>query len=258
MNNSHPDTGFHAPANTVNGLLTTGRILFEGHSSAVSDPQIISGKYQGRDIAITLSQFRGIVSLLHDELFEMGIHKGTRIMLVSFSSTSELLKTIYFVSLVTMGAKVFMPRKCGTDELIDWINKTSPEYALIPGKELISHVDNEAENTMLLAMNEMFISSHVALLDTVSSFPLDKFISSGAYLSMHGDGGRYQVYKQVRPEDEALILNFPGINGNSALKTYTQEEIVLQPIPVKLPISTLFRLAEEDEPSVHKSSRPYL
>lgn len=258
MNNSHPDTRFNAIADSANGLLTTGRILFESHRSGISDPLIITGKYEGQEVPITLSQFRGIISRLHDEYHEMGIHKGTCIMLVSFPSTSELLKTIYFVSLVTMGAKVFMPRKCNTDELVEWINNISPEYALIPGKELISHVDFKADNTMLLAMNEIFISQHVALLDTVSSFPLDKIILSKEYLSMTGDGGLYQVYKHVKPDDESLILSFPGTSGTSALKTYTQENIVLQPIPVKLPISTLFRQAEEDEPLTHRPFHPDL
>jgi len=258
MNNNHPGIHSHPTGEKIEKeFSTTGKILFEClHGN--SNPLIITGRGHEQDITITLTQLQGIVSLLHDEFHDLGIGKGTNIMLVSFPSSSELYKTLYFITLVSMGARVFMPRKSSTEELNEWINKTGMQYALIPGKELMRHEGLEEDNTALLEMNEIFISRHVALLDTIASFPLDRIIQSGKYLYMEGNGGINQVYKQVNPEDETLILSFPGVNGASALKVYSQQEIVEQPIPAKLPISTLFRLMEEDELSAHKPSPHYL
>ncbi len=221
-----------------NHMQTAGKMLF-GHRQNINDPVVMQGTYDGIEISITNSQLQGIVSLLHDELNEMGIHKGTSIMLVSFPASSEILKNIYFITLVTMGAKVFMPRKNSVQDLGDWISTTHLQYALIPGKELLSHEQHEEDNAMLLEMNDIFISRHVSLLDTISSFPLDRLIRSGDYRSLTGNGGQCQAYLKVLPVDEALVLTFPGTNGKVAFKTYTQQQITEESSSLKLPTSIL-------------------
>jgi len=234
MMNKAQDVNIRHSANPENHLPTAGSILFEYSSSRMNDPEVIHGKYADREFSITLSQLQGIVSHLHDELHDLGIHKGTNIMLVSFPSSSALLRDIYFVTLVSMGAKVFMPRKSAKEHLDNWITETSLQYALIPGKELLMQEKHE-EEAVLLEMNEVFINRHVALLDTISSFPLERMLLSGQYTSMTGNGGSSQAYKHVLPGDEALILAFPSLNGNAVLKTFTQQEIIQDAAVLQLP-----------------------
>ena len=233
--------------NTENNFMTTGRLLFDRNLSGTSDPVVLSSNYGGKEKSFTLSQLKGVVSLLHDELNELGIKKGASIMLVPFPTSSELLQSIYFITLVSMGARVFMPRKCSKEDLLKWITRTSLQYALIPGKELLSHEQHEEDNATLLDLNEIFISRHVSILDTISSFPLEKIILSDEYTSMTGNGGQCQSYLEVQPDEEALILAFPGTNGNNILKSYTQKDIVLQAVPVRLPTSILFPPKEVSE-----------
>ena len=258
MMNNASNVPIHSSVNLENNVLTTGRFLFDHNHPAGNDPVVLRGIYENREIAITFSQLRGLVSLLHDELYELGIHKGTSIMLVSFPSTSELLKSIYFIALVTMGARVSMPEQSRTEDLQDWISRTNLQYALIPGKEILRHERHEKDNAVLLEMNDIFISRHVALLDTVSSFPLAAIISTGEYPSMNGNGGKCQAYQQVSPGDEALILSIAATPGTKASKAYSQQEIVQQAAALKLPISVLFHPMAAGESSLHKSfpSRP--
>jgi len=253
MNNaSH--VPIHSSVNLENSFLTTGRFLFELNHPAGNDLVVLKDSYDDKEIVINIAQLRGLVSLLHDEFTELGIQKGTSIMLVSFPASSDLLKSIYFISLVTMGARVFMPHESGREELHDWISNHRIQYALIPGKELLSHEHHENDNAVLLEMNDIFISRHVALLDTISSFPLDKIISSGEYLSMEGSGGKSQVYQHVLPEDESLTLTFHNSYENGNLKTYTQHDIILHATTLKLPISVLTHPMAGGGSSHHKSS----
>jgi hypothetical protein len=258
MNNSRNMNTISSVQDMESKFLTAGKVLFERNLSGISDPIILNGSYGDKEISITVSQLQGIVSLLHDELNDLGIQKGTNIMLVSFPASSELFRAIYFISLITMGARVFMPRKCNVDELQDWISKTNMQYALIPGMELLRHEMHEEENAAMLEMNDVFISRHISLLDTISSFPLERIILSGEYATMSGNGGQSQAYRNVSPGDEALIMAFPGTNGNSALKVYTQEEVIKQALDLKLPISILFRPMEGDEPLSRKSIPSHL
>jgi hypothetical protein len=245
MNNTSDLTLRTSIENIENNFITMGRVLFEHKFPGTLDPVVLSGNYGNKEVSFTFSQLKGVVGLLHNELNELGIHKGVSIMLVPFPTSSELLKSIYLITLVSMGARVFMPRKCSKEELMDWITKTNLQYAIIPGKELLSQEQHEEDNAALLELNDVFISRHVSILDTISSFPLEKIIVSGEYTSMTGNGGRCQAYLEVQPGEEALILTFPGTNGNTILKSYTQLEIVQQAVPLKLPISILFRLMEE-------------
>jgi hypothetical protein len=258
MNNSRDINTLVSVQDMDRTFLTTGKVLFERMFTGINDPVALSGSYEDKEILISVSQLQGIVSLLHDELNDLGIHKGTNIMLVSFPASSDLFRTIYFIALVSMGARVFMPRQCYKEELQDWISKTNMQYALIPGMELLRHEQHELDNAALLEMNEVLISHHVALLDTISSFPLERIILSGEYASISGNGGHCQSYKNVSPGDEALLMTFPGTNGNSALKSFTQEDVVSQALALKLPISILFRPMEGDEPLSRKSFPSHL
>jgi hypothetical protein len=124
--------------------------------------------------------------------------------------------------------------------------------------ELLRHEMHEEDNAALLEMNDVFISRHISLLDTISSFPLERIIISGEYTTMSGNGGQSQAYKNVSPEEEALIMAFPGTNGKSALKVFTHEEVIKQATDMKLPISILFRPMEGDEPLSRKSFPSHL
>jgi hypothetical protein len=50
--------------NTENNIMTTGRLLFDRNLSGTSDPVVHSGNYGGKEKSFTLSQLKGVVSLL--------------------------------------------------------------------------------------------------------------------------------------------------------------------------------------------------
>ncbi len=241
MNNSRDINTISSVQDLEIKFLTTGKVLFERKLTGINDPVVLDGTYEDKEISISVSQLQGIVSLLHDELNDLGIHKGTNIMLVSFPASSDLFRTIYFIALVSMGARVFMPRQSNKEELQDWISKTNMQYALIPGMELLRHEQHEQDNAALLEMNDVLISRHVALLDTISSFPLERIILSGEYASMSGNGGQCQSYKNVSPGDEALTNDISGhqwkcspeelYTGRSGEAGFSTETAYLNTIP---------------------------
>jgi hypothetical protein len=258
MNSSNVDFTYEwTPTSIQKNKLTAGERLFEDSPGRNLDSIVLKGEIGGEKISLTLSQLRGIVSLLHDDLHEKGIYKGTTIMLVNLPGTSDLYNAIYYVSLITMGVRVFMPMQYNLGKMQELVASTEMQYAIIPGKELLSFDRYDPEQRLLLEMNDILIYNHVSLLDTISSFPLHRIIQSGEYKTMTGKGGFHQSYKDIMPDDIAIILATWDANGNANLVKYSQVDLIRQNILVDLPISTQFLPMEADVHSTHRSFHPY-